>query len=765
MFIPNNLLAKLELPVIIETIKQNTLLETSALYFDTCMMNDVYEYREQAETVNTILRSGISISLRQYNLSNADNILEYLTQENSVIKEDHLSVLGSVIKYLAYIKINTNEFIDNIFTANIDSRELVNIQEMYIKIANSDGNIRDNASKELNLIRLRISSLEKKHDSLIHSVLKKYESILMSDRITLSESRIVLQIQANHKRNIKGILHDYSDSEKTVFVEPDEFIQYNNELKDLRLDEHNEVMRLLKDFTDSFKSLLSVQALKRILVKADTINAIINYIKNNNASYLAPKETIRLKNARNPVLVLTIGKQTVPFDLNMDKISFLITGPNMGGKTVIIKSLGIFAMMMKKGLPSTCAEGSSMPFFDNVFADIGDDQSIEKGVSTFASHLQNYKAFTEAPSDNTLILLDEVGTGTSANEGAAFAVSLLDYLIERKAVVIFTSHLDALKEYAERRECIEYASMMYDTVNNQAMYKLDIGTMGTSGVINLIKRYEFPDKIISDSESILGKDYLDYSKLSMMYRKKIEEAESLQDQLKMQKKAIDKLKLISKSKEELLDDKLKHLGKSFKSKKDEELKKMRSELEQFVKEIRESNASKETIIKARDFISSQIQESENEYKQVKSKCFDDIEINDHIVLEGNIEGIVEKIENERIVVNVNGLRINTFVSKIISVLKSDTEQQISIIDSTDKDITKVDLRGLYSDEAETELCAIIDRGKALDVQSIEIIHGHGTGVLKAVVRDYLKKRKDIKGFKTGLDLGLNDGITVVYIKG
>lgn len=760
MFIPNNLTDKLELNLVFEKIGSYTVMISTREHIRNQSMDSEQSYMQRSSEINTILRTGHSTGINKFGLHDADTVIGELYKDRSFVKKSYLPVLGSVFEYLRFQQTMDDE-LKHILCRDIESAYVEKVITHQRKLCNSEGDIKDNASNALERIRKKINTLKARHDSMIDSVIRKYQGILMSDRITLSENRVVLQVKTGSKREMKGILHDYSDSEKTAFIEPDEFIQYNNELKDALLNEQEEIARLLEAFTDVLKSNASFMHIMDVLTKADFYNAIIRYMKDFNANYPHIGNTIDVRNARNPILLFTIGDETVPFDLETDR-SLLITGPNMGGKTVILKTIGLFAMLMKMGLPVTAREGSKMPFYSHVFADIGDDQSVEKGVSTFASHLNNYRQFSQHTDSNTLILMDEVGTGTSVNEGSAFAKALIDYLLSRCSALIFTSHLDILKEYVKENTNIEYASMMYDTEHNIPLYKLHQGTMGTSGVINLIKRLEFPEEIIRRSSDILGEDYMDYAKLSMMYKEKLEEMEQMRIQLEKQKKAVDKLKTIGSSKEAMLDEKLQNLRSEFNEKKNEELKSMRRDIEHLVKQIKESKASSESIKQARAYINDTLQCADESSRKQKHQT---VGIDDMVILEGDIEGTVTGVDGIRVTVDVNGVTVNTEIDSILKIIPHKHERTVNLVNHGGMDSYKLDLRGLYADEAEIELDSFIERGKSAGMETLEIIHGHGTGVLKHTVRENLKHRKDIAGYRTGLDEGLNDGVTIVYLKG
>ncbi len=760
MFIPNNLTSKIELNTVLDEFRKYSVLSITADLFDKSIFDSEKQYELRSMEINRYLRTGTNIELRQFYLDNADTIFESIFKQSFILNIPHIKTIKGVFE-LMHVIINSDiEEFEEIFTSKIDKSDIELIYNKINAIADKDGKIKDNASKTLKEIRKKLRNLESRQDKVINESISKYSGILMSDRITLSEERIVLQVKASSQGEITGILHDYSDTHKTAFIEPDEFVKYNNELKETKLDEMKEVLRILAEIkTMLIQKESTVKESIEVIIKIDSYNVILRYIKKYQATYPIIKSGIRITNARNPVLLRTIGKETVPFDLELNKgKSLLITGPNMGGKTVILKTLGLFAMLMRKGLPITCNEGSQMPFFSNVFADIGDDQSMEKGVSTFASHIINYKEFTVKANRNALILLDEVGSGTSAKEGAAFASALLTYLIDKQSTVIFTSHLDALKEFSNRNENIEFASMMFDIENNKPLYRLNPGSMGNSGVINLIKRYSFPEVIIEASKKMLGNDYLDYTHLNTLYREKIAETDDLRNMLSHQRKVLSRLEELANSKEETLKSKLKNLKKEFQKQKNDELIKMRSEFEHIVKEIKEADASKASIKTAKEFVNKKLIDLD---KKTEGNILHKVEIGQNVLIDDNVSGIVDSVDDNRVIVDINGVKVTTYIDKITQILDI-KQSEISVTDDINVS-DKLDLRGLYADEAILELDTFIDKAKTAGLKTLQIIHGHGTGVLKTGVREHLSMRKDIKSYQSGIDHHLNDGITIVNL--
>ncbi|MDY6788180.1 MAG: Smr/MutS family protein [candidate division WOR-3 bacterium] len=769
MYIPANISQKLELDTILSDFVKHARLEVNRDYFTSPAPVTPEQYNMRIELTD-IYREDVrhEFEFSKYHIRDCDILIEKLLNQTEVIEEEHMRDILAFLLMISDLMKKGKRIIDNAPGRKPDI-DFINgaIKEIEPKL-DKDGLLRDTASGELKKIRKQKRSLESRQESIIGAALEKYSDILMNDTITISDNRIVLQVKTNLKNEISGILHNYSDTGKTAFIEPNEFVNYNNQLKEIKIAESNEIKRILAEIKNYFTSRSSelvnvLEAIKLI----DKINTVSAFMDSYNAVYPELSDKVELMSALNPVLFKFKGDETVPFTLNMERgQSLLLTGPNMGGKTAVLKTLGLFAMLIHRGLPVTCSTGSKFRFYSNVFADIGDDQSVEKGVSTFASHIINYKAFAANADNKSIILLDEIGTGTSVKEGAGFAVALIEYLIEKGAIVIFTSHFDAIKEYALKNKKVRYASMMYDTAHDRPLYKIEFDSMGQSGVINLIKKYDFPGEIVERAENILGRDYVEYSSLVRKYEGKISRLSREKDLIEKRRKTIDRLEDMAKQDKEKADRAKESIDREYRQKKEEELIKLRRDMEHFIKEIRESDASKESIKKAKQYIDSQLEEVKEKSEEKPAREPGGIREGDRVLIQGGTEAVVEGVKGDRIVVNAGSVTMELSRDSVISRIERDERGEtrtVSISSNMYLKSNQLDVRGMYPEDAILEVQAFIEKAKLSDFDEVLIIHGYGTGVLKQSIRDWLKSYKHIKEFKSGIDYPGGDGVTVIIL--
>ncbi len=771
MFIPNNLFNKLEFDLLIKEFTKHCKLHSTIKKFHefTIISNiEEYEYKK-----NNILKFRYKISdifsINDYTIDNIDNILNSINKKDAYILENDLNIILSAFELFINLYSIDKDFLTNILHNKEINFDFIKKNSNYIKsILNTKGKIKDNATKKLHSIRKEKEQLENQQEKIINRVLKKYSELLMNDSITIVDERIVLQVKVQNKNSIKGILHSYSDTLKTAFIEPDEFVIYNNKLTDIILEEKEEIKNILRHIKDLlYNDISSINNLLFLIHEIDYINAVSKYMNEYSAIYPEISENILLKKAYNPVLKIIEKDKTIPIDIHIENNkSLLITGPNMGGKTVVLKTLGLFAVLTKMALPLICEQSSKMKLFDNIFIDIGDDQSIADGVSTFASHIINYKKFIDNIDNNTLILLDEIGTGTSVKEGSGFAKALIDYLLNKSAMIVFTSHFDILKEYAMKHNNIIYSSMLYDNKENKPLYILQYNTMGTSGVINLLKQYNFPKEIVNASIKSIGEDFINYADITNEYKMQLNKIKKEKQLLLDKKKAIEKIENILEKENKELKKKLKKIESEFIEKKEEELLEIRRQSELLIKNIKENNANKNSIKEFKNFINNKLKENENIQSKEHEIKENHLEIGDFVKLEGNIVGKIEEINGKDVKINVNGIILNTYIYKIIEKTHKTTDNDtINIDNSMHLTNTELDVRGMYVEDAIYALDNFIDKAKYSGLNEISIIHGHGTGKLKESIRNYLKRDKRIKSFASGLEKQRSggDGITVIEL--
>ena len=385
------------------------------------------------------------------------------------------------------------------------------------------GKIKDNASPELMRIRIELSKTEGIISKTLHSILHKAQSEgLVEKDVTpaIRDGRLVIPVTQGLKRKIKGIVHDESASGKTVFIEPTEVVEANNKIRELENDERREIIRILTDFANEIRphinDLLSSYS---FLAKIDFIKAKAEFAKSINAyePHVTDRPRLDWIQAEHPLLQKTLAKQdkkVVPLDISLtcDKHILIISGPNAGGKSVCLKTVGLLQYMLQCGLSIPVKEHSSTGIFNNILIDIGAEQSIEDDLSTYSSHLTNMKHMMKQANDTTLLLIDEFGTGTEPQIGGAIAEAVLKQFCLKKAYGIITTHYQNLKHFADKHQGVANGAMLYDRHQMKALFKLSIGQPGSSFAIEIARKIGLPEIVIKDAGDIVGSDYIQSDK-------------------------------------------------------------------------------------------------------------------------------------------------------------------------------------------------------------------------------------------------------------
>ena len=761
---------KLELNFVIEEFSSNSkLFRTKEKFKNLDYIKNIEEYNNRKSLIELYLANIIpQLSLSDYKIDGVDSSAERIFKVNGQMTIGDITCVSESLRFLCDVNKTDKTFLIDRMKRPLEIEEMKQLSLALAKIIDKEGKIVSNASIELSRIRRDKDLLLGKQQKIINQTLKNYEKMLMEDKITLLDNRIVLQVDVHHKNNVKGVLHAYSNSKKTVFIEPEELVLFNNQITELEQDEEMEIARILESFRERCIKSFSVEiSLSEIILEMDFIDSVASYISRNNARFADIGNSIKLKRCFHPIIRKMKREKAVPIDIELKMgDSLMITGPNMGGKTALLKTIGIVSLTAKLGLPIIADEGSEVILFEKVLSDIGDDQSIEEGISTFASHVINYKRFLDESKNNTLILLDEIGTGTSIKEGSAFAISLIKELINKKAVCIFTSHFDSIKEYALSQNNIKCASMKYDYVNNIPYYQIEMDSVGDSGVFNLLAKYGFTESVIEEAKSLLTSNYVNYNEIIKKYKSKLNRVEEQEKSLSLREKAISKIESLINYQKEQTKLRAESIDHNYIKKKDDQIDEFRKKFEGLVKEIRETNASKEKIKEVNEFLYEEAQKNTKipEKKKIKITSDDkDYRVGDFVVLSSNIEGTIEKIGGEYVSVNVNGVIVNTRIGNIIRRGEKNEQSGIRVTYRDEMTTNEIDIRGMYADDALEAVEKFLLRAQQENLHEVIIIHGHGTGVLKREVRNYLKKQKDIKSYDSGREMSGGDGVTVVKL--
>jgi|UPI000489B867 DNA mismatch repair protein MutS2 len=638
--------------------------------------------------------------------------------------------------------------------------------------------IRDNASPELKRLRIAQKQCQRKLSQLVDRLINqaRQAGYLHEENPTIRDGRFVLPLRVEHKRKIAGIFHGQSATGATVYIEPYEIVEVNNELAELLEAEQHEIEKILRAVTDELRpEFPQISADIEILTELDILNAAARFSKafdchpprivDNQKGYV-------LLNARHPVM--TLHKTVVPLNFIVPgaKRVVIISGPNAGGKTVAMKTVGLLTMMALSGWHIPAAADSQIPFFQQFLVDIGDQQSIENDLSTFSSHITNLQYFLSVATSESLVLIDELGTGTEPNEGAALSEAILTALAGRKAWTIATTHHHALKEFAEHHPLAVNAAMEFDLHSLEPTYRLQIGLPGTSYAFEIAARLGLAPEVIQQARQLLGADSRNLNNL-------LERIASLKSELEKQLQAQTRAKATLDRLIKEYEHKLTNLHEQEAQKTSRTIQELeefviqsRQLLENTIRNIKEQAASKEAIQAAQRAF-KQVQQS-IEQKKSKSGSVKQIpttipRVGDQVRVAGLTEiGIVTSPlnKNKRCAVNVNGKTVWLPLDQLQVVAAAATEPASAPIKNitvtTEKSpILSLDIRGMRVAEAEEALLKFLDRALLTGVSQVEIIHGYGTGALQKLTQEVLRNFPGIKSFRfQNFDSG-GSGATVV----
>ena len=635
-------------------------------------------------------------------------------------------------------------------------------------IVNKDLTISDNASSELRSIRRNLRNEEQGQSKLINSLVTRYKDILNSEKYTMRNSSYVLPVKSSYKNSVSGLVIDESDSGLTVFIEPSEILESNNKIARLREKEHEEIMRILKELSlFTLKYLDALYVNQDIVARLDFLLAKANYaidLKCEVAN-LVNERVIYLKNARHPLIEVSKVVSN-SFFLDNQKI-MVISGPNAGGKTVCLKVIGLLVIMNQCGLALPTSEKASLCYFDNIFVDMGDNQSLKDNLSTFSGHIKNVKEILDHVSEKSLVILDELGTGTSPLEGEALGVGVITHLHQLGCFGVFTSHYEGLKSFALENDYILNASMAFDEEHIKPTYHLRLGVAGKSYGIELSQRMGVNSNVIDISKQYLEDRIKSDKEVTLAHlNQKLEENEAIKMDL------LAKEEELEKEKEQLQReiDKYRRLeNKIFlESEKEKEklVAKAKEEIEEIIEEFKKNNSYKmHEVISAKKRLDSLVEEDEDEEEKAKQV----ISINDHVrMINSDISGKVVRLKgNNLTIISDQGMSLNVKlgdVEKYTPKKKVKKNPSQSLFKTTKMVKLECNLIGLRVEEGLLELDKYIDDALVARYKEVRIVHGSGTGALRSAVHDYLNRRKEIKSYRLG---GLGEGgvgATVVYFK-
>lgn len=658
------------------------------------------------------------------------------------------------------------------------------LEEKIKKSILSEEEIADNASAKLSSIRKQKKALSEKIREKLESIINsnQYQKILQDPIVTVRKGRYVIPVKQEFRAALPGVVHDQSSSGSTLYVEPMPVLQMNNELTQLELEEKKEIENILRDFSlkicenhdflsdtvDNLSKLDFIMARAAYSLDIKGVEPIFN-----------SRGYINIKKGKHPLLKGNV----VPIDVVLgDKFSVLvITGPNTGGKTVSLKTVGLMIMMSQSGLHVPAEEGTQLPVFEEVFADIGDEQSIEQSLSTFSSHLKNIKEIVEQSNSNCLILLDELGAGTDPAEGAALAMAILTYLYSNGSKVIATTHYSELKAFAYSTEGIENASVEFDINTMSPTYRLTIGIPGKSNAFEIAQRLGLNENIINCAREFLASENIKMEELLKHIEKEKNKAEEEKRELDyLRRQYLEKLEKLEEEKEKLRRQREKVMEKA-RAKARELLDKVESEAEQMISHLKEidEKEAKQIRDKAIEETRAWLRETRNSMKESNMKILNTVFEKQEAFKPGekvkilglNQEGyIISMDESEKsALVQAGVMKIHIPLKSLVKAhdeMHSDQKSMYAnlAIEKARNLSNQIDIRGLTLDEALIRVDKYLDDAFIAGISPVYLIHGKGTGTLRQGIADMLRKKSEVKFFRPGNMEEGGLGVTVVEFK-
>jgi DNA mismatch repair protein MutS2 len=666
-----------------------------------------------------------------------------------------------------------NKYIDRFPNLQKLSNSIFDLSTLYNLIKNTidpAGNIYDNASNELKSIRSEIEYQHKQIHIILERIIRKKAEHLQEDYITLRESRLVLPIREFSVNKVPGIVHGQSQTGQTQYIEPLEVVQLNNQLNELYRAEKFEIIKILQRIADNLRDV-SEEITKNFntIINFDVLQAKARYSINENAiaPEISPEFSWDLRKGYHPILLNKLKDSTVPLELKIGKEIrvLVISGPNAGGKTVALKTLGLLQLMFQSGFHIPVREGSIFPICEKIFAVIGDEQSIENDLSTFSSHIQNINYIDKNVKTNSLVLIDEIGSGTDPLEGSALAISILDKLNKEGIVTVATTHQGALKEYAYKTNSVQNAAMQFDIESLKPLFKLDVGLPGSSFAFEISQRLGMDKKIIDAARARMGDNSNEIDNLIIDLTKEKQKYHTLMQELSIKNTELEGLQNIYQQRADELKKKKSKFEKEAKEEAEKILQDVNKTIENVVAEIKKSKATPEIIKKSKTSVADLKKKIEYN-KQSKIININELYIGQFIKsIKFNLSGEIQSINKDKneIEIETKGVKFKVPLKDIEITNEQKVSEPVSsgikpVIKQVDNEIN---LRGLQSDDALIELEKYLDLAKYSGWNEIRIIHGKGSGALRKSIHMFLRKNSIIKSFNLARYGEGDTGVTII----
>ncbi len=663
------------------------------------------------------------------------------------------------------------------------------------------GNIKDNASARLHDIKRSIASTMASVNGILRNIIAngKSSGILDKDVVpSMRDGRLVIPVQPMNKRKIRGIVHDESATGKTVFIEPSEIVEANNAIRELENEMKREIIRILTEKTEEIRPYIDeISASLAIIAWFDFTQAKALLAKELNARMPNVENQCEIEwyHAIHPTLFLSHsqqGKSVVPLNVTLDKNTriLVISGPNAGGKSVCLKTVGCNQYMLQCGMLPLVYENSHFGIFESIFVELGDEQSMEDDLSTYSSHLTNMRQFINNSNDHSLVLIDEFGSGTEPQIGGAIAQAILHTFNDKGLYGIITTHYQNLKHFAEETPGLANAAMMYDRQQMRPLYQLAIGYPGSSFALDIAHKIGLSQDIIKEAETIVGSDYINMDKYLLDITRDRKYWENKRHQIRLRDKHLAEMEDDYNNSLNELRQQRREIIHNAREEAKSILANTNSQIERTIHDIKKANADKEqtrTLRKQIDEFKKSIYNSADDSdikiknskikshkpsapKKDSSDSDKELKVGDFVVLDNStIIGEILSLKDKKAIVAFGAIKTTTELSKLkktdkrISVTKKSV---INVSDSRERQLNfkpEIDVRGMRADEAISAVMYFLDDAVQFSYKNLRILHGTGNGILRQRIREYLNTQKCVKSFRDEhVQLG-GAGITVIEL--
>ena len=748
----------------IDIIKEKSALDKELMLMEE--MIDFYKYDDGFEL------AGLS-DIQRF-MRNVEVIGSYLSSEDLANLKRNLTIFR-VSKSRAK---NVRDKYKNIWQLFANIEEVKDIEQFIDDAVREDGTLKDDASLGLRDVRRQKqninANIKEKFDDLMNG--KDTQKAVSERIITQRNDRFVIAVKTDFKGLIKGIEHDRSATGSTVYIEPLNVVSLNNKLREYEAREREEIRKILLRLTELIRGRKEeILEIKEILEKLDFIDAKTNYGISKKAIIpkIINKEYLKLVEARHPLIDENV---VVPinFELGNPESIMLITGPNTGGKTVTLKVAGLLTIMALSGIPISAGEKTEIGHFQNVLADIGDEQSLEQNLSSFSGHVSKIKDIMEHANSKSLVLMDELGSGTDPMEGAAFAMSIIDYLNKKHVTSIITTHYSEVKAHAFNSTGIKSASMEFDVETLSPTYRLLEGIPGESNALIIARKYGISDEIIENAKTYISEENQKVEEMIKSIKEKNDELEILKAELENSKRELEEQKSDYNQKLTQLENEKNNVIKKAYEEADEYLKNVQAKAKNLVDKISKDELKKEEA-KSTQRSLNMLRNSfiEDKKKNVKEKKVFSKDIDIHEGEEVLVKSLNQNGKVLRVIANTGNVQVQAGILKLVVPIedlvkikkkKVNKLKNFASLKRTSQVRGEIDLRGMTADEAIADLETYLDRAMLTGYHEVYIIHGKGTMVLRKKIHEYLRTSKYVTEFKDANQNEGGIGCTVATLK-